>query len=68
MMLGGARNAAIALLLALVPAVSLAAPSIFFENEVHDFGDVPQGKEAEYSFPFENRGSSELVIEKVSSS
>lgn len=63
-----ARNTVITLLILFIPVVAFAAPFIVFEKEIHDFGDVPEGMEAEYSFPFENRGSSELVIDKVSSS
>lgn len=67
-MLKAARELAVALLTVLIPVVSLAASSIVFEGEVHNFGDVPEGDEVEYSFAFENQGNSELVIDKVSSS
>jgi len=49
-------------------SASVSTSKIVFEEEVHDFGKVPQGPQLEYSFKFVNKGKSPLVIEKVQSS
>lgn len=50
------------------PLAVFAQPVIVFEQDTHDFGDVMQGEDVEHTFLFQNTGSEELVIEKVSSS
>jgi hypothetical protein len=52
----------------LVPAVVFAQPSITFQDEVHDFGEVLQGAELEYTFEFSNSGTEDLEIRRVSTS
>ncbi len=47
---------------------SYAAPSIFFTEESHDFGEVKQGEPLEYEFHFKNVGDETLVIKKVTAS
>lgn len=44
------------------------APKMFFEETVHDFGNMIQGERVVYSFKFVNIGGSDLVISKVSTS
>jgi hypothetical protein len=38
-------------------------PKINFEQVYYDFGDIVQGEKVAYSFQFENKGGSPLVIE-----
>jgi hypothetical protein len=51
-----------------------AAPSdnkvaeIKFEKETHDFGAIPQGTPATYTFTFENTGKTPLIITNASAS
>ncbi len=44
------------------------APSMHFEETVHDFGDMIQGERVVYGFKFTNVGGSDLVITRVSTS
>lgn len=57
----------IAVLLA-VPAISYAQPSIKFQTETYDFGEVSTTGHLEYNFEFSNEGTDDLVIEKLTSS
>jgi len=43
-------------------------PKIFFEETVHDFGDMIQGERVVYGFKFTNIGGSDLLITRVSTS
>lgn len=52
----------------LFPLTLYAQPNIVFQKEIHDVGDVTQGEQVEYIFTFENKGTQELIIQKVSSS
>ena len=52
----------------LVPALVYAQPSITFQDEVYDFGEVLQGAELEHTFEFSNSGTEDLEIKKVSTS
>jgi len=52
----------------LAPSLASAQPSISFENEIHDFGEVLQGAELEHTFEFSNSGTEDLEIKKVSTS
>lgn len=54
--------------LMLIPVAVYAQPNIVFQKEIHDVGDVTQGEQVEYIFTFENKGTQELIIQKVSSS
>jgi hypothetical protein len=49
----------------LFPAISLAQPSIAFDEEIHDFGTLQNGVVLEHEFVFVNNGDAELVIEKL---
>lgn len=40
----------------------------FKEGDVHDFGEVPEGPNAEYSFEFTNVGKEPLIIQNASAS
>ncbi len=44
------------------------APVMYFEETVHDFGNMIQGEKVIYSFKFTNIGGSDLVITKVGTS
>ncbi|HRO42933.1 MAG TPA: DUF1573 domain-containing protein [Flavipsychrobacter sp.] len=58
-------------------SVSPAAPSaattdvaqnpnaIKFENEVHDFGTIPEGPTVEHEFVFKNTGKEPIIIQKA---
>ncbi len=39
-----------------------------FEKETHDFGSIPQGTPATYTFTFENTGKTPLIITNASAS
>ena len=58
----------IVILLLLFPAMAYAQPSIKFVTEKFDFGDVKQGIPLAYTFEFENTGTKDLVIVKLSPS
>lgn len=60
--------------MAQTPAAPAAAPAnpnaadFKFEKEVHDFGNVKEGTQAEYTFKFTNIGKEPLVITNVQAS
>jgi hypothetical protein len=56
------------ILLALFPTLVWAQPVIEFKTEHHDFGQVSQGPQLEYTFEFANAGSDELIIRDVDTS
>lgn len=41
------------------------SPQIKFQTKTHDFGEIPQGKPASYSFEFTNTGEAPLTLEDV---
>ena len=43
-------------------------PVIFFEETVHDFGEMIQGERVVYGFKFTNIGGSDLLITRVGTS
>jgi hypothetical protein len=53
-----------AIFLSLV-SLSFAAPSLHIRNPQYDLGTITQKDKAEHVFVFQNRGSSDLVIEKL---
>ena len=53
------------ILFILFPALVRAEPSIVFNAEQHDFGEVKQGDSLEFTFEFSNAGPEELIIGKV---
>lgn len=49
-----------------MPAAAAQDPSAMkFTAEVHDFGNIPQGKPAEYEFVFKNTGKEPIIIQRV---
>jgi hypothetical protein len=44
------------------------APKFKFNEEIHDFGSVKEGPQAEHVFTFKNTGKSPLIIQNVSAS
>jgi hypothetical protein len=54
--------------LLLLPAAVSAQPSIHFQNEMHDFGEVQEGTQLEHIFEVENAGTSDLLISGVKAS
>jgi len=58
----------IILILLLFPTFAWAQPTIEFTTEKHDFGDVIQGAQLEYTFEYINAGSDELIVKEVNTS
>jgi hypothetical protein len=52
----------------LFPVMAYAQPSIHFQDEIHDFGEVKEGTQLEHVFDFENAGTSDLMISGVKAS
>jgi hypothetical protein len=52
-------------LLVLLPALVHAQPTIQFESETHDFGEVRQGAQLEHVFEFRNSGKEDLIISQL---
>ncbi len=50
------------------PMDSTKAPRFKFEEEMHDFGTVKEGPQAEHVFTFKNTGKTPLIISNVSAS
>lgn len=44
---------------------SKGSPQIEFEKTAHDFGKIPKGKDASYSFKFTNSGDAPLKLNNV---
>jgi hypothetical protein len=53
------------ILFMLFPSLVKAEPTIVFNSEQHDFGNVKQGEPLEFTFEFSNAGPEELIIGKV---
>ncbi|MBI4823571.1 MAG: DUF1573 domain-containing protein [Nitrospirae bacterium] len=47
----------------LIPVAVYAQPSIKFDTESHDFGEVKQGEQLEHTFELLNLGTEDLIIE-----
>ncbi|RME69091.1 MAG: DUF1573 domain-containing protein [Nitrospirae bacterium] len=56
------------LFICLTVSLAHAQPSIVFEEESYDFGEVIQTERPEHTFVFKNTGTEVLVIQKVTSS
>ncbi|MFI5220868.1 MAG: DUF1573 domain-containing protein [Bacteroidia bacterium] len=50
------------------PAENPNQADITFEQEIHDFGSVPQNVPASYTFVFKNTGKESLIITSASAS
>lgn len=48
--------------------VDAETPLIEFEKDFYDFGKIIQGEKVSYNFKFTNKGKSDLIISKVSTS
>ena len=48
--------------------IETTKPILNFEKETHDFGDLPEGPQASYSFKFKNDGKEDLLISDVKAS
>lgn len=48
--------------------VDTDSPLIEFEQDFYDFGKIIQGEKVSYNFKFTNKGKSDLIISKVSTS
>ncbi|GAA4468703.1 hypothetical protein GCM10023093_26840 [Nemorincola caseinilytica] len=46
-------------------ATSLNADDLAFADMVHDFGTVPEGPDASFSFTFKNNGKEPIIIQKA---
>jgi hypothetical protein len=51
-----------------VAAPAIAAPDMQFAERTFDFGEVYQGEKVPHVYSFENRGDSDLIIDRVRSS
>jgi len=47
------------------PLISYAQPSVSFDSQSYDFGQVSQGKSVEHTFQVSNVGDAELIIQKI---
>jgi hypothetical protein len=56
------------LIVMLLPALAYGEPSINFEAEQHDFGQVNQGEQLEFAFHFSNTGTDDLSIKRITGS
>lgn len=50
------------------PATTLTIENLAFEQEMHDFGTVPEGPAADYTFVFKNTGKEPINLQTVSAS
>jgi hypothetical protein len=56
------------LIVMLLPALAYGEPSINFDAEQHDFGQVSQGEQLEFAFHFSNAGTDDLSIKRITGS
>ena len=49
-------------------ATTLTVENLAFENEVHDFGTIPEGPAADYEFKFKNTGKEPINLQTVNAS
>lgn len=47
---------------------TLTVDNLVFDNEVHDFGTVPEGPNADYEFTFKNTGKEPINLQTVNAS
>ncbi len=46
-------------------AMTLLTPEFKFEKETHDFGKIPQNKDASFEFKFTNAGTDVIIVNDV---
>jgi hypothetical protein len=63
-----APNAAPAAQAGSADAANRTAEEMKFNNEVHDFGTIPEGPNAEYEFTFKNTGKEPIIIQRAQAS
>lgn len=49
-------------------STTLTVDNLVFENEVHDFGTLPEGPNADYEFTFKNTGKEPINLQTVNAS
>ncbi len=49
-------------------STTLTVDNLVFDNEVHDFGTVPEGPAADYEFKFKNTGKEPINLQTVNAS
>lgn len=49
-------------------STTLTVDNLVFETEVHDFGTVPEGPNADYEFTFKNTGKEPINLQTVNAS
>lgn len=49
-------------------STSLTVDNLVFDNEVHDFGTLPEGPNADYEFTFKNTGKEPINLQTVNAS
>lgn len=54
--------------LILLPAICFSQPSIVFDSEEHDLGEIDEGDVMRHTFEFMNSGDEDLLVGKLSSS
>ena len=59
------RKIAFLIFLFVLPVIAYAQPSITFDSQSYDFGQVSQGKSIEHTFEISNAGDTELIINKL---
>jgi hypothetical protein len=59
------RKMVLLIFLLAFPVMAYAQPSISFDSQSYDFGQIPQGKSIEHTFEVSNEGNAELVIQKL---
>ncbi len=53
---------------AAAPATSLKPENLEFKKELHDFGTIAEGPDAEYKFEFKNTGKEPIILSAVTAS
>lgn len=49
-------------------STTLTVENLVFDNEVHDFGAIPEGPNADYEFTFKNTGKEPINLQTVNAS
>lgn len=62
------KKIGILIFLMLLPAICFSQPSIVFDAEEYDLGEISRNDAMEHRFDFTNSGDQDLIIEKLKSS